>query len=163
MKRITKVSMVSVLVSISVVAMFSLAFAQPPKLLLPILPKYEIIIVEASLTMTPAEVKPGMPVTISFSVVNNGATLNKAEILVSGPCGCGGKGGHVLDALKNQVINPGITTYTVKGIFKAPKVDEQCVLIEVYDTTKKIHPTNDTLITKYIRKLEIVSPSYKLK
>ncbi len=121
MKGITKVLMVGVLVGvISLLGYLTLSYGGD----------YRVSFQEV--TMTPEEAKDGMRVIFTIKVKNDGQRLSNVQIRVVEPCNSRGEG-RVLVDVSNQVINPGVNTYTVGGTFLAPTPDKQGVCISFLD------------------------------
>lgn len=122
MKSITKGLMVSVLVGvISLLGYVTISYGGGP---------YYVSF--DSVTMSPEVASEGTRVTFTIQVTNDGPRLSNVQILVVESTSSR-REGRLLADYRRQVINRGVNTYRVRGIFRAPTSESGGVSIDFLD------------------------------
>lgn len=122
-----------------------------------------VFFIDETLTMTPTEARDGERVTFTFRVNNvTTHTFTRVQIRVLQPADSRG-GGRVFKDVGNQVINPGINTYTVEGIFHRPSAGRGGIIINLLDRTGTYLPAPDITSSAYRGFILTPNNTYKLE
>jgi hypothetical protein len=103
-------------------------------------PSGVVVFVDDSLTMSPQVASEGTRVTFTFNVRNNGAQITNVQIRVIEPANARGQGTVIAD-VGGQVINAGLNTYRVTGVFRMPtSAENENVYIQLLDRRTRALP-----------------------